>query len=151
MFYNAISVTDFPRTARFPILDPRFYPFGQTMPSFPTFQQQHGGRSTGQQKRKQKKEQKKKQTKENKRVYAPAAMPVIAVPAEELRIDGLPPGMDHVVIDRPEVPEIPTPTPTATINPSSWYRYWRSKSPMPTPTAYPVGIALGMFPVPKGG
>ena len=126
----AFSVTDFPRTKQFPILNPLFYPFGQTSPSF--------GMSSGERRKTT------SRRKGKKRVYAPAAIPAVAVPAEELVIDGLPPGLDHVVINRPEVPQIPSATPQPTLNPSE-SRRWPTEPPTPSP--YPVGVALGLAPV----
>lgn len=155
---NAISTTSFPRTQEFPIFNPAYFPYlqaSQMLESQSGRQQsqmlqrsQRRGRG-----RSQKRSAKRSQTKENKRVYAPAAVPVVAIPAEELRIDGLPAGMDHVVIHRPEVPAIltPTPSPTPTPLPSGAPRWlYRRRERTPTPTPYPVGIALGMIPVPRG-
>lgn len=136
--FNEISATSFPRTQQFPLFNPAFYAYVQSTEVL--------GSSTPHHAASRRRNTRRRQTK-RKSVRAPAVIPAVAIPAEELHIDGLPPGMDHVVIDRPEVKfdqtitPIPPPSePIATDSPTP--------TPTPTPTPYPVGVALGMAPVP---
>ena len=145
---NEMSSASFPRTQEFPIFNPAFLPYLQASEFLDSAYEDRSRRA-----RRRQRSSKRARAKETKRVYAPAAIPAVAIPAEELRIDGLPAGMDHVVIDRPEVPQIPTPTPMPTRTPlpsgAPPWLYREVRVPSPTPTPYPVGIALGMIPVPN--
>ncbi|OHT08827.1 hypothetical protein TRFO_22589 [Tritrichomonas foetus] len=100
-----------------------------------------------------------KKSRPKKKKYAPAMIPAVAIPADQLIIDGLPENMNHVVIENRGYPTrspSPSPVPSRSIPPNyvelygdDAYVYNPYYVYTPTPTPFPVAMVMGMAPLPE--